>query len=172
MIYEFNPSISKMDELKAEVQVLLPVLKAAREELGEAQANEIILGALRTWCRERFKQVGAHLPGSPKEKWDNYEKLNMARMRENDLEFEMLKFDETAVEYNVKRCIFADFFRELGETELGLVLSCDQDYYVTDEIGFPDIEYKRTQTLMEGDTFCDIRWAIKDNSVAKMNDTR
>jgi hypothetical protein len=91
----------------------------------------------------------------------------MARMRENDLEFEMLKFDETAVEYNVTRCIFADFFRELGETELGLVLSCDQDYYVTDEIGFPDIEYQRTQTLMEGDTFCDIRWAIKDNSVTK-----
>jgi hypothetical protein len=39
MIYEFNPSISKMDELKAEVQVLLPVLKAAREELGEAQSQ-------------------------------------------------------------------------------------------------------------------------------------
>ena len=69
-MYEFSQAISKMDEFKAEAQVLIPVLQAARAELGEERANRLILGALRVWCRERFKQIGGRIPGTPKEKWD------------------------------------------------------------------------------------------------------
>ena len=64
MIYEFNPPVSKMDEIKAEVQVLLPVLQAACAELGVEQANQLIFSALRAWGRERFKCIGDSLPGN------------------------------------------------------------------------------------------------------------
>jgi hypothetical protein len=76
MIYELNQAISKMDEFRAEAQVLIPVLKAARAELGEERANRLILGALRAWCQERYKQIGARIPGSPKEKWNTLETLD------------------------------------------------------------------------------------------------
>jgi hypothetical protein len=39
MIDEFNQAISKLDEYKAEAQVLIPVLKAVRTELGEERVN-------------------------------------------------------------------------------------------------------------------------------------
>jgi hypothetical protein len=167
MIYELDQAISKMDELKAEAQVLIPVLQAARAELGEERANSLILGALRAWCRERFKQIGAHILGTPKEKWDTIKKLDGARTRRHDLEFKILKWEPEAIEYDVSRCIYADFFRELGEPELGAVLICDADVYLVDQVTGPEVEYTRTQSIMEGGSFCDIRWRIKTNSNPK-----
>jgi len=167
MIHEFNQAVSKMDELKAELQVLLPVLQAARAELGEERANQLIFNALRAWGQERFRCIGESMPGNPKEKWERYEKQNMSRMGTNDLDFVMLRQDSEAVEYNVTRCIYADLFRELAEPELGVVLVCNQDYYVAEGLCNPDVEYKRTHSIMEGGNFCDIHWSIKKSLVSE-----
>jgi len=167
MICELDQAISKMDEFRAEAQVLVPVLKAARAELGEERANRLILGALQAWCRERLRQIGARIPGTPKEKWDTIKKLDGSRTRPNDLEFEMLKWEPEAIEYDVSRCIYADFFRELGEPELGAVLVCDSDIYLVEEVTSPEVEYTRTQSIMQGGSFCDIRWRIKTHSPPK-----
>jgi len=45
-------------------------------------------------------------------------------------------------------------YRELGLAELGYTLSCNRDASLIE--GFsPDIELTRTQTLMEGASYCD-----------------
>ena len=163
-MYEFNQAISKMDEFKAEAQVLIPVLQAARAELGEERANRLILGALRAWCRERFKQAGARTPGTPREKWDILKKLDGERTRSTDLDFEILKWESDAIEYDVSRCAYADLFRGLGEPELGTVLVCDADFYLVEQVTGPEVEYRRTQSIMQGGSFCDIRWCIKTHS--------
>ena len=155
-----------MDEFKAEAQVLGPVLKAARAELGEERANCLILGALRAWCRERFEQIGARLPGSPKEKREAIEALDMTRMRENELELEFFKQEPEALEYNVTHCLYADLLRELGEPELGVVLACDNDFHLM-AVCSPEVELTRTQTIMEGGSCCDIRWRIHTNPIPK-----
>jgi hypothetical protein len=171
MIYEFNQATSKMDEFKAEAQVLIPVLQAARAELGEERANRLILSALRAWCRERFKQAGARTPGTLREKWDTLKKLDGERTRSTDLEFEIIKWEPEAIEYNVSRCVYADFFRELGEPELGTVLVCDADVYLVEQVTSPEVEYTRTQSIMQGASFCDIRWRIKTHSIPKAEST-
>jgi hypothetical protein len=165
MIYEYNQAISKLDEFKAEAQVLIPVLKAARAELGEEQANRLILDALQTWHRERIKHICASIPGTPEEKWSTIKKLDGTRTRENDLEFTILRWDSEALEYDVSRCIYADFFRELGESELGVILVCDADKYLVEEVTGPEVTYTRTQSIMEGGCICDIRWRIKRNEI-------
>ena len=167
MIYELNQAISKMDEFKAEAQVLIPVLQAARAELGEDRANRLILGALRAWGQERFKQVGARIPGTPREKWDTIKKLDGARTRDHDLEFSILKWETEAIEYDVSRCLYAELFRELGEPELGAVLVCDADLYLVEQVTGPEVEYRRTQSIMQGGSFCDIRWRIQTHSIPK-----
>jgi hypothetical protein len=171
MIYEFNQAISKMDEFRAEAQVLIPVLQAARAELGEERANRLILGALRAWCRERFRQMGARTPGTPREKWDTLKKLDGARTREHDLEFSILKWEPEAIEYDVSRCVYADLFRELGEPELGAVLVCDADVYLVEQVTGPEVAYTRTQSIMQGGSFCDIRWCIKTHSIPEAEST-
>ena len=161
MIYEMNEATSKLDEFRAEAQVLIPVLKAARAELGEERANQLILGALRDWGSERFRHIGAGIPGSPEEKWRAIKELDGKRTRKSDLDFTMLRFDAEAVEYDVTRCAYADLFRELGEPELGEVLACGADTYLAEEVTGPDVTYSRSQCLMTGGCLCDVRWRIK-----------
>ena len=164
MIYEFNQNISKLDEIRAEAQVIIPVLKAARAELGQENADRLIFGALRGWCCQRFKQLGTAIPGTAVEKWDTIKKLDNLRIRESDLQFEILKWDLDAIEYDVSHCAYADFFREQGEPELGVILVCDSDVYLVEEVTSSEVEYKRTQSIMEGAACCDIRWRIKSNA--------
>jgi hypothetical protein len=161
MDFEIDPEISLLDELKIQAQVLVPVLKTARAELGKEQADRLILGALRASRRELYKQIGAHFPGTPQEKMDAFDQMLFSRMHENDLQFEVLREDPEAVELNYTHCIFADFFRTLGEPELGAVLTCEADFQVVEEIGGGEVELTRTQTLMQGACCCDFRYRFK-----------
>jgi hypothetical protein len=58
-------------------------------------------------------------------------------------------------------CCYADFFRQLGEPELGAVLLCETDNHMADLVGAPDVKLDRTQTIMEGAKYCDFRWSMK-----------
>jgi hypothetical protein len=51
-------------------------------------------------------------------------------------------------------------YKELGIPELGKVLSCARDFALIEEFN-PDIELKRTQTILEGAAFCDFRYEVK-----------
>ena len=61
-------------------------------------------------------------------------------------------------------CRYADFFRQIGEPELGMVLCCEDDFHCT-EVGWLEVELTRTQTIMEGALYCDFRWQIKVDPV-------
>ena len=82
----------------------------------------------------------------------------------NDADFEWLKNDPDAEEVNITGCRYADFFLEIGEPELGAVLACEGDYHAT-EVGWPEVEFTRTQTIMKGGAYCDCRWRIKSGQV-------
>ena len=59
MDYKSNQEISLMDVMEMQAQVLIPVLKAVRAELGKERADRLVIGALRVWSRERFQRLGA-----------------------------------------------------------------------------------------------------------------
>ena len=54
----------------------------------------------------------------------------------------------------------ADFFRQLGEPELGALLVCDTDLAVA-AVGNPEVTMTRTQTIMKGAKYCDFRYQMK-----------
>ena len=165
MEIEVNPNISFLDEYKFQAEVLIPVLKALRTELGEERANRLVLGALRKWSRERWHRLGGRFPGSPKQKVDALYASVWPRIG-NDADFQPIKDGPDAHEVNITGCRYADFFRQLGEPELGMVLCCEDDFHIT-EVGSPEIELTRTQTIMEGASYCDFRWRIKSSQVPK-----
>jgi L-2-amino-thiazoline-4-carboxylic acid hydrolase len=165
MDIEINPNVSCLDENKFQAEVLIPVLKALRAELGEERANRLVLGALREWSRERWHRLGERFPGSPKEKMDALSASVWPRFG-NDVDIEWLRNDSEAMECDITGCRYADFFRQIGEPELGVVLCCEDDFHIT-EVGSPEVELTRTQTIMEGATYCDFRWRIKSGQVPK-----
>jgi hypothetical protein len=165
MDIETNPNISLLDEYKFQAEVLVPILKVLRAELGEERANRLVLGALREWSRERWHRLGERFPGSPREKMDALYASVSPRIG-NDADFQRLKDEPDAQEINITGCRYADFFQQIGEPELGVVLCCDDDFYIT-EVGWPETELTRTQTIMQGAPYCDFRWRIKRGQVPK-----
>ena len=64
-----SPDISWFDQVKIQVEVLLPVLEAARKELGTEKANELIFSALRARIKKSYTTMANGIEGSPKIKW-------------------------------------------------------------------------------------------------------
>jgi len=72
----------------------------------------------------------------------------------------MLEQEPDAMEFDVTGCRYADFFRQLGEPELGAVLLCETDDHMV-QVGEPEVELTRTQTIMKGASHCDFRYRMK-----------
>ena len=52
-------------------------------------------------------------------------------------------------------------YKEHGLEEFGYLLSCGRDFDLL--AGFnPNIEFTRTQTIMEGAAYCDFRFKVRD----------
>ena len=82
MDVKVNPNISVLDQVKMQAQVLVPVLRALRAELGEERADRLVTSALREWLREGFQRLGARISGSPKDKFDALWAMGVSRIQE------------------------------------------------------------------------------------------
>src|SRR5215472_11736994 len=116
--YLVDASVSFLARTRIQAQVLVPVLRALRAELGKDKADAIVKGALRDWSRQLFAAIGEAIEGSPRRKWATVQSAY------NDvtvpgIESKMHRRDKEALEFDVTRCPYAEFFRALGEPELG-----------------------------------------------------
>jgi len=68
---------------------------------------------------------------------------------------------ETTFGVNMTKCLFAEYFRSIGEPEIGALLTCGVDFANEASLR-PDWKFERTQTLMKGAPFCDFRWRLKN----------
>ncbi len=155
-----NEKLSLLEAVKIQAEVLVPVIRAFRKEIGAERANRIVSQALREWSSRLFRKIGAQISGSPLEKWQAFSAAQIPKIG-NDTDWEILKQTPEAFEMNVTGCRYADFFRQLGEPELGALLLCEGDFHVIDEVGSPDVNLERTQTIMKGAKYCDFRWRMK-----------
>ena len=68
----------------------------------------------------------------------------------------MVKTTPDAFELNVTECRYAEFYKKIGAPELGFLLTCSGD---TDA----NVRLTVTQTIMQGASHCDFRYALKKN---------
>lgn len=145
-----------LEEVKLQARVLLPVLRALREKLGREAADALVGAALREWSRELHRRIGAEKGGGPRQQWEALWADLRPRIG-GAVERDMLTDTAEVRDYNVTRCAYAEFFRSLGEPELGRFLLCDLDFDLA-EVGAPEVEFRRTQTIMSGAPYCDFRY--------------
>jgi L-2-amino-thiazoline-4-carboxylic acid hydrolase-like protein len=151
--------ISLLELVKIQAKVLVPLVRALRKELGTERANQIVAEALRGWSRELYGKIGQEMHGRPTEKFDAMLQAWMPKIG-GDVDFETLRQTPEHFDFNITGCRYADFFRQLGEPELGALLLCESDFHVTELIGSPDVKLERTQTIMKGAKYCDFRWRM------------
>ena len=85
---------------------------------------------------------------------------------DNALVIDVLTSNATQLFFDVKRCRYAEMYRELGLSEIGHLLSCNRDGKFC--VGYnPNITLDRSQTLMAGASHCDFRYQIKSGAEDK-----
>jgi len=151
-----EPKITHLERRRIEAGVLVPMIRAMQRELGEARANEIARKVIVELARrdgERWAaQFGADLAA--------LDRVSGVWSAGGSLEIEPLRRSDRVLEFNVTRCRYAEYFKELGLPELGALFHCARDFAMVE--GFnPGIGLKRTQTIMEGAPHCDFRFEAK-----------
>lgn len=152
-------NISLLHRVKLQTEVLIPVLKALRRELGEERANRIVYSAFREWSRQSYRQMGSNTTDSGKAKWAAISK-ELDDVIGEDVMVDNLKDDAEAFEFNVTGCRYAQHFMQLGEPELGAIMTCEIDDHVA-ALGYPEVELSRPQTIMGGAKECHFRYRFR-----------
>ena len=154
--YLVDPNLSLLDKTRIQAQILVPLLRTLRSELGRERADALVRQALRGWSKQLFAAIGDGVEGSPRRKWAAMHTA-MAEMTERDVTVEMRRHDKEAPEFDITHCRFAEFFRALDEPELGALLICETDFDIA-AAGGSDVTFTRDQTIMQGAPSCTFRY--------------
>jgi len=151
------PTITHLERRKIEAGVLIPMVQAFQRAVGKERANEIA----REVILELARKDGA--------RWAQQFGSDLAAMQQvidiwaagGSLDIEPIHKSLDRLDFNVVRCRYAEFYKELGLPELGYLFHCNRDFGMVE--GFsPGLTLRRTQTIMEGARYCDFRFVSKD----------
>ena len=81
----------------------------------------------------------------------------LAEITERDVTVEMRRHDKEALEFEISHCRFAEFFRALGEPELGALLMCESDFDIA-AAGGSEVDFTPDQTIMQCAPSCTFRY--------------
>jgi predicted ArsR family transcriptional regulator len=154
--YMAAPGLSLLEKTRIQAQVLVPVMRALRAELGRDKADALVKGPLRDWSRQVFAKIGDGIEGSSGRKFAKTNR-SLKEVTLSEVTFEMHRRDKEALEFDVTSCRFAEFFRALGKPELGALLVCSADIDIV-AAGAENVNFKREQTLMQGAESCTFRY--------------
>ena len=143
-----------------EARVIAPLLDRLGEEFGEERVTEIAAEVIVNVAKEQGAELAGHMGGNDlayfADSLENWTKGGA-------LEIEVVEQTDEVFAFNVNRCRYAEMYRGLGIPELGALFSCNRDGTMVE--GFNgDIEFERTQTIMNGADHCEFRYTLGDSS--------
>ena len=146
-----------LQQRRIEANILKHVYENLSERFGKEQAREIVQEIVSQSAIEQGKTFADQIDGDPNLK-DFYDILPLWS-RDGALEIDVLEASPDKLDFNVKRCRYAEMYREMGIGEIGDLLSCQRDGDFC--IGYnAEIEFRRTQTIMGGASHCDFRYSL------------
>ena len=146
-----------LQQRRIEANILKHVYENLSERFGKEQAREIVQETVSQSAIEQGKTFADQIDGDPNLK-DFYDILPLWS-RDGALEIDVLEASPNNLDFNAKRCRYAEMYREMGIGEIGDLLSCQRDGDFC--IGYnAEIEFRRTQTIMGGASHCDFRYSL------------
>ena len=154
-----------LEATKIQAKAVIPIVKALEKEIGKERAHAIVGKAMAdnyvAWRSRRGFEKNSH-PGGDGENKPAF-----------PVEHEVVENTDTAYGHNITACAFAEYFRSIGEPEIGALMTCGVDF-AAEALIRPDWEFSRTQTRMQGAPCCDFRWRLRqqnaDSGSASSND--
>ncbi|MCR9213562.1 MAG: L-2-amino-thiazoline-4-carboxylic acid hydrolase [Proteobacteria bacterium] len=144
-----------LEQRRIEASVIKPIFEEMVKELGLERASEILGKAIRKDARAQGKSY-AESQEEPTSLMGFHSLLPQWTVG-GALEMDILKEEDTQVEFNVTRCRYAEMYKEMGLGHIGHLLSCGRDGTFCE--GYDSrIKLERTQTIMQGASHCDFRF--------------
>ena len=144
---------------RIEAAVLGPMLNAFKDRFGEDATRETAVKVITEIAREQGREMAQFL--------GNNDLVTLAANKDpwrkgGALDVEETERTEKAYSFNVTRCGYADMYKKMGFSDLGDIFSCTRDFEFS--TGFnPKIKLTRTQTIMNGDAYCNFRYTLEDD---------
>lgn len=138
---------------ETEARILAPVIEALGEVFGREAVVEVVSAVVIKLARQQGETLAAEYGNDA----DAFLETLKFWQQGGALEIEVLKKDTSTLDFDVKRCRYAEMYRALRIPELGAVLSCNRDYAMVE--GFnPAASLTRAQTIMGGADCCTFRY--------------
>jgi hypothetical protein len=137
-----------------EARILAPLLEALGKEFGRERVLEVMQQTIARIAHEQGMALAGQAGGNT---LGHFADSMEAWKKDDAMQLQVLEQSDERFSFNVTRCRYAEMYNALGISELGMLLSCGRDFRLVE--GFnPEIELKRTQTIMEGAPYCDFRF--------------
>ena len=151
-----GPKISLLQQREIEARIVGPLLCAFREELGEERTLQIVRSVITDLARQSGADLARLFGEATLDAFARHARPLAGRSGTPEIRCSNSR--PARLSFNVTRCRYAEMYRALGLADLGANLSCSRDAALVE--GFnPLIRLTRTQTLMQGATHCDFRFA-------------
>jgi hypothetical protein len=152
---------------RIEAAIIAPIYDEMRQAIGEERAQEILRRAIRRAAIESGEALAARTPGGTDLK--SFQDIQHLWTKDDALSIEVLAATPEEFDFNVRRCRYAETYREMGLGAIGHLLSCNRDGAFCE--GYDSrIKLKRTQTIMGGASHCDFRYRFEAKEEGKAED--
>ena len=150
--------LSLLERRRLEAGVLVPVIRAMQAEFGEERVNEVVGRTIKEIARAQGEE--ARRAGNIDTMQALANRFQNGVLREGSLIVDVVENDEARFGFNVTRCKFMEMYEEMGARDLGFLLSCNRDFAMFEGMA-PGLAFDRTQTRMEGASYCDFRYRAR-----------
>ena len=137
----------------------IPTMKQFAEALGKDKLIDMLKDAS---SKIRIKEVAELARKVPKHDLQTW----LADFRKPDsflqhvITFQFVEDTPQTIELKVTECLWAKIFRETYAADIGYAALCYGDYAAVPAFN-PKIKYTMTQTLMQGQSFCNPRYVLE-----------
>jgi hypothetical protein len=147
--------IGVLKRREIEARLLAPIVDALGDKFGRPEVLEVIQNVVTGIARRQGRELATRLGtndlqayGTSVEPWTRNDALQLRILDQND----------SALNFDVIRCRYAELYRSLGIEELGSILSCGRDASFIE--GFNgEIALERKHTILQGFSACDFRFS-------------
>jgi hypothetical protein len=150
-------NVGLLQQRRIEANIFKAFLTALEKEMGAEKARSLVASVVRDLAFEKgheFRRL------NPKGDINALANLWQSLSEGGALDIEFIEQTDSRLHFRVKRCGYAEAYREMGIADLGCLLSCDRDEPLLR--GFSDeITLERSRTIMEGADYCDIIYMVK-----------
>lgn len=140
-----------------EANIIAPIYAILKRDLGEDRAKAVIAEAITQDAITAGSEMAALEPNGAT--IESFVAIQHLWTKDDALVTEIDRADATAFHYTVKRCRYAEMYRDKGLAEIGGLLSCVRDAAFIQGYD-PRVKLTRTQTIMSGAPCCDFRYDV------------